>query len=163
VQPVELQRSLGRLFGRARPSDWVPARARATRTAVAVPADAAPWLDASAPDLMFEGLPPGTHAQLLGVFFEDESGSIARLSGLLNGPAGADLRNAGHAVRGAALSLGLRRLAATTGSIETLADASDEAAIVLLRKRFRDDLAETHAACVAAGWIEASRAQTTAA
>jgi HPt (histidine-containing phosphotransfer) domain-containing protein len=112
---------------------------------------------------MFEGLPAGTHAQLLSVFFGDESGSIARLSGLLNGPACADLRNGAHAVRGAALSLGLRRLAATTGAIEALADASGEAAVGLLRKRFREDLAETHTACITAGWIEASRARTAAA
>jgi two-component system, sensor histidine kinase len=167
VQPVELQRSLARLFGRARPADWAPASARASRTApastAAVPAAAAPWLDASAPELMFEGLPAGTHAQLLAVFFEDESGSIARLSGLLNGPAGADLRNAAHAVRGAALSLGLRRLAATTGGIEAVVDASSEAAVGGLRKRFREDLAETHAACATAGWIEPSRARAAAA
>jgi len=167
VQPVDLQRSLGRLFGRARPADWVPASARASRTAaastVAVPADAAAWLDASAPALMFEGLPAGTHAQLLGVFFEDKSGSIARLSSLLNGPGCADLRNAAHAVRGAALSLGLRRLAATAGGIEALPDACGEAAVGVLRKRFRDDLAQTHAACITAGWIEASHARTAAA
>jgi CheY-like chemotaxis protein/HPt (histidine-containing phosphotransfer) domain-containing protein len=169
VQPVELQRSLARLFGRTRPADWVPAGARAARpvgvpaTHAMVPADASPWLDASAPELMFEGLPPGTHAQLLGVFFDDNSGSIARLSGLLNGPASADLRNAAHAVRGAALSLGLRRVAATTGTIEALADASGEASVSALRKRFREELAETQAACVTAGWIERSRVRTAAA
>ena len=166
VQPVELQRSLARLFGRARSADWAPASApdsRAAASKAAGPADAAPWLDTSAPELMFEGLPPGTHAQLLAVFFDDESGSIARLSGLLNAPAGADLRNAAHAVRGAALSLGLRRLAATAASIEALADASGDAAVAVLRKRFHDDWVETHTACITAGWIERSLVRTEAA
>ncbi len=158
VQPAELQRSLARMFGRARPADWVPTSARAAR-----PLAAAPWLDTSAPELMFEGLPAGTHAQLLAVFFEDDSGSIARLSSLLNGAAGADLRDAAHSVRGAALSLGLRRLAATSGDIEDLTDTSGETAVGVLRKRFREDLAATQAACVTAGWIEPSRARTAAA
>ena len=151
VQPTDLQRSLARLFGRPRVKPSVAVVARPAPVTFA--AGLSTWLDLAVPDLIFESLPAGTHGQLLSVFFADHSGSLARLGLSLEGPPDATLRGAAHAVRGAALSLGLRRIAETTSAIETLADDSSAAALRAARDRFHVDLAQTRAACTDAGWV----------
>jgi two-component system, sensor histidine kinase len=151
VQPSDLHHSLARLFGRPRLKVAAPARPALLAFAAGVSA----WLDMSVPELIFESLPAGTHAHLLTVFFEDHSGSLARLGLALEGPPQAELRRAAHAVRGAALSLGLRRMAETTSAIETLADRSSASALGAARERFRADLARSRQACIEAGWLAA--------
>jgi len=162
VQPADLEQALARLFGRPRVK---AAGAAATATA---PTPSAPavlaaglstWLDLAVPELIFDSLPADTHGHLLNLFFADGSGSLGRLRLALEGPPSAALRRAAHTVRGAALSLGLRRIAETASAIETLADDSSAIALGAARERFRADLATTRAACVDAGWITVDAAQ----
>ena len=150
VQPGELQDALARLFARR------PARRAAPAPAGARTAGAPDWLDLSVSTLIFASLPAGTHAALLQVFFDDESGSLARLLAGLNAPAGEPLRRVAHAVRGAALSLGLQRLAETLATIEALPDGCATATTGPLRSRVLDDLAQTRRACTERGWMAAA-------
>ncbi len=161
VQPTDLQRALARLFGRPRVKVSGPALARPApgpEPTVAFAAGLSSWLDLAVPELIFESLPAGTHEHLLKVFFDDHSGSLARLGRALGGPPDAALRRAAHAVRGAALSLGLRRIAETTSAIETLADDSSARALGAARERFHADLAQSRVACAEAGWLPADSA-----
>ena len=150
VQPHELRQALAEAV---RPGE--PARGGgAPRPAPAEPAAAqAPWLDRSTPELIFGGLPPETHGQLLQIFFDDASGTLSRLAHCLAGPMTAATRLAAHSVRGAALSLGLRRIAETTATIEALPDDCGQAAVDQLRPRLAAELLRTRELCVEAGWI----------
>jgi len=160
VQPAELQAALFRLFGRPIAARAVstqqspdPAESGAAAVPPAASATRAPWLDRSVPEKAYGDTGPEFHASLLHDFFGDEGGSIAGLLARMGGPADAGLREAAHAVKGGALSLGLVRLAAATAAIEALADGTDEAQIRARRQDLLLDLAQSRAACIEAGWI----------
>jgi hypothetical protein len=117
-----------------------------------------PWpsslrLDPSTPEASFGDLGPDFHASLLHDFFGDESGSIARLLTCLQGSAGTGMREAAHAVKGGALSLGLLRLAETTRAIEALGDDTEAGQIGAWRQGLLAELAQTRIACIDAGWM----------
>ncbi len=161
VQPVELEGALVRLFGRPGVAIVEPTDSSAAAPQAAAPP---PWLDLSVQETIFASMPPGMHASLLQVFFDDESGSVGKLAEHLAAhpaePVGKPMRRAAHSVRGAALSLGLARLAVTAREIECVADGADTAQLPPLAQRLQDEMALSRRACVAVGWLPAEQPST---
>ena len=142
VQPIDLAECLARFF--APPAPPAP-----------VTPDPTAWIDPSRADAAFSALAPGLHAKMLACFFDNDDGSAAAGTLLACLASGDQTRaaSAAHALRGAALNLGLIRLAETAQTIETL-DAADFAALAVdLYARVRSEMSATHDACVRAGWI----------
>lgn len=156
VQPADLEQALSRLFSAAAPPARVPGPAATD------PATSA-WLDLMVPQQVFGSLPPPLHGRLLLHFFSDDSGSLARLLDRLDAADGGTVRQAAHALRGAALNLGLSRLADTLVAIEAAAQPGPMADAGDWRQRVLDELTATHEACLAAGWISATPNDTAAA
>ena len=142
VQPIDLAECLARFF--APPAPPAP-----------VTPDPTAWIDPSRADAAFSALAPGLHAKMLACFFDNDDGSAAAGTLLACLASGDQTRaaSAAHALRGAALNLGLIRLAETAQTIETLDAAGFAALAVDLYARVRSEMSATHDACVRAGWI----------
>jgi signal transduction histidine kinase/DNA-binding NarL/FixJ family response regulator/HPt (histidine-containing phosphotransfer) domain-containing protein len=149
-----------RASSRSDPPEAAHAKTPAHNTAGDSASAPVPWLDRMAPEVIFGDLPPDTHATFLNDFFEDDSGTIARLSQRLDGRADRALRQAAHAVKGVAMNLGLTRLANTAAVIETLPSDTSAAQIQALHDRLFSELAQSRVACLEAGWIETPAVDT---
>ena len=141
VQPLDLADCLARFF--AAPTPPAP-----------TPPDPTAWIDASRADVAFSALAPGLHSKVLACFFDDgESGAVGTLLSCLASTDHTRVRAAAHSVRGAALNLGLTRLAETMQAIEALDAMSFAARAAELYARVRNEVSATHDACIRAGWI----------
>jgi two-component system, sensor histidine kinase len=149
-------------YGAARMSIETPARPRAppTATAPAAPAD----LDPAVIGSLLQVLPTATYRQLLGTFFAGRAATLGALRRAAAARAPEALREEAHALKGAALNLGLHRLAAwiaDTPAAGVDADATEDAArlerwVDEAERRF--DAAEV--ACRQYGHVPAATAST---
>ncbi|HKX42209.1 MAG TPA: ATP-binding protein [Burkholderiaceae bacterium] len=143
IQPSDLAECLARFF--ATPAPPAPT----------APADSIAWIDPLRADAAFSALAPGLHSKVLACFFDDadESGAVSTLLASLASADHARAVSSAHAMRGAALTLGLKRLAETAQAIEALDAASFEALAADLHERVHTEVSASHNACIRAGWI----------
>ncbi|MBC7992113.1 MAG: response regulator, partial [Rhizobacter sp.] len=135
----QLREALARYGGGA----VVPASHKA---ADALPGDAESALDLATVDDVLEALSPPKYAALLAGFLGERFAQIAGLRQALAAGARADLRSRAHALKGAALSLGLRDVGALAGQLQSTAHdapiAELGALVDRLERRFEASVTE---------------------
>ena len=124
---------------------------------VVAPAPVAPrdevQLDRATFEQVRSALSPEQYAALLAKFFDDRSAALANLRHALATSAHGDVREHAHALRGAALNLGLRTVAQTAEEIQTSGADTPVSELTRLLDALDQHLTLTRALCVRLGLL----------
>jgi len=155
VSPARLATLLRQFFGpgehgRGTDPDAPPRPAPAPETA--------PLLDEAAIAAALQGLPRERFAALLAEFLDQGPQTVQHLRAAVRDAQPLELRVNAHAVKGAALNLGLGALAATAQALQEGAAHLPAHEVARLVQRYEDQLVATRAALLAAGLLPAGAA-----
>ena len=152
VSPIKLAASLRRLFG-------VGAGAAADTTPTTPPADGlAPLVDDAAVANALQIIPRQRLAMLVDAFLDQGPATVQRLRAAVRDGQPLDVRVNAHAVKGAALNLGLAALAATAEALQEGASHLPAHEIARLVQRYDELLVLTRHAAAAQGLASKSEA-----
>ncbi len=161
IVPQALAASLRRLFGRGADGGAAALAAyevqpvRPLRAETLMPAPAA--LDQVAINNALQTMPRERLLSLMVAFFAEAPATLERMRAAVRDAQPLDLRVNAHALRGAALNLGLAAIAATAESLREGASHLPAHEIVLLVQRFESQLTQAREALQGLGlWPEAS-------
>ena len=121
----------------------------------AAPAHDEIHLDHATAEQMRSALSPDQYADLLVKFFDDRSANLAELRHALATSAHGDIRAHAHALRGAALNLGLRTVAQTAGQLQASRADTPVSELTRLLDALDQHLVLTRALCVRLGLLAA--------
>jgi hypothetical protein len=153
VSPEQLRTALRQLFGSA---DEAVTASSGGRPAPPPPTESpVPLLDESALTRALQSLPREKLALLMAEFLQQAPSTLERLRAAVRDAQPLELRVNAHAVKGAALNLGLAALAHTAESLQQGAAHLPAHEIALLVRRFEEQLAHTRAALQARGLLAA--------
>jgi signal transduction histidine kinase/FixJ family two-component response regulator len=150
VSAQDLATSLRRLFG--------PGAAHAVSAADAPSAGTAhagesALIDAAAVRMVLQAMPRDKLADMIAAFLDQGPATVQRLRAAVRDAQPLDLRVNAHAVKGAALNLGLAGLAATAEALQEGASHLPAHEIARLVQRYESQLPLTRAAAQAAGLL----------
>jgi len=146
VSPQKLATSLRRLFGS--PAADNGALAHDTRQA---PLQTGSLIDAAAIEAALQVMPRPQLAAMTHAYLDEMPATVQRLRAALRDAQPLDLRVQAHAVRGAALNLGLTALAANAEALQEGAAHLPAHEVARLVQRFDELLPSTRAAVIVAG------------
>ncbi len=149
VNPAKLAALLRQFFGSTVPS---PAPDQPLPPATG---DGAALLDAAAIAAALQAMPRERFGALLGSFLDQGPQTVQHLRAAVRDAQPLELRVNAHAVKGAALNLGLAGLAATAQALHEGAVHLPAHEIARLVRRYEDQLRETRLALIVAGLISA--------
>jgi signal transduction histidine kinase/CheY-like chemotaxis protein/HPt (histidine-containing phosphotransfer) domain-containing protein len=107
-----------------------PAEAAASAAADAAAGDPVALLDAATVDALRGALASAKYGELLASLFAGRAGAIAGLRDAVHAAHHAELRSLAHALKGAALSMGLQRVGTLAGRLQRSAAATPPAELV---------------------------------
>ena len=147
----ELKALLIRLFGSAAGMTGIAEPPKA-------PPDTAPLIDRALQARLLELLPRAETMALFAALFAQARDASQRMHKALRAADAAELRQASHGVKGAALNLGLRALADAADRVNQLADTLNATRLALALQRFDETLAASHNLCASEGLVDAAPA-----
>ncbi len=147
----ELKALLIRLFGSA-------AGMAGTTEPPKAPPDTSPLIDRALQARLLELLPRSETLALFAALFAQAREASQRMHKALRAADAAELRQASHGVKGAALNLGLRALADAADRVNQQADSLNATQLALALQRFDETLAASHNLCASEGLVEAAPA-----
>ena len=150
VSPQKLATSLRRLFGTA---TGAPAGPAAEPSAPPARGDAQPILDPAAIAMSLQVMPRERLAEMIANFLDQGPETAQRLRAAVRDAQPLELRVNAHAVKGAALNLGLSALAATAEALHEGAAHLPALEIARLVQRYEELLPLTRAAALTAGLV----------
>jgi len=155
VSPARLATLLRQFFGTVEPSRTADPDAPAHPPAQP---QAAPLLEEAAIAAALQGMPRERFAALLAEFLDQGPQTVQHLRAAVRDAQPLELRVNAHAVKGAALNLGLGALAATAQALQEGAAHLPAHEVALLVQRYEELLAATRQALQAAGLLPADGA-----
>jgi CheY-like chemotaxis protein len=156
VSLPDLTALLARHFGSA--EGPAATEAAAATTAVESPPRQAPLLDPGALRHVTELMGPDRAPVLYASFFEQADDAARRMREAMRAADVEEVRRAAHAVKGAALNLGLPALAEAAAGLNNDAATLGPAPLALAVQRYEELVAATRAVCAAEGLVDSSSA-----
>ncbi|MEO7152212.1 MAG: ATP-binding protein [Burkholderiaceae bacterium] len=152
-KPAHLAQLRDALLQHAGSTGSQPPQPHVPRPAASAAADEV-QLDRATADDVRAALSPEQYARLLVTFFDERSTNLAQLRHALACAAHGDVRAHAHALRGAALSLGLRTVAQTAAALEASRADTPVSELTRLLDALDQHLTLTRALCVRLGLLE---------